>query len=94
MQLNRKKLLYALLKEISEGKQQLSHADFQLTEDELHEITSLATTEGYLSSVQWYDNQPHFHLARITMKGLDYLEENSLLAKTYRGLKDIISFLK
>ena len=92
--MNRKKLLYALLKEISGGNNELSHSDFELTEDEFHEISSLATTEGYLSSVQWYDDQPHFHLARLTMKGIEYIEQNSVIGKTYRGLKEIINFVK
>lgn len=31
--------------------------------------------------------------AKLEMKGLAYLEENTILAKTYRGLKEIKSWL-
>lgn len=92
--MNRKKLLYAFLKEIEEGNGDISHSDFELTEEQFHEISSLATNEGLVTSVQWYDDQPHFHLARISLKGLDFLQENSLVGKAYKGLKEITTFLK
>ena len=94
--MNKKKLRYAILKEIDSGNKNLSEKDFLVTADEFDESIRFLSREDYLNGVTYADNRPWLfeNAVYLTEKGEDYLEQNSLLGKSYRGLKEIISFIK
>ncbi|MFC7372437.1 YjcQ family protein [Fictibacillus iocasae] len=96
--MDRRKLLYSILKELQEGNEP-KQTDYEITYEQWGEMAALIRDEGYAkgASVQYADNTVYFvalSSAKITMKGIEYLEQNSTLAKTYRGLKEVREWLK
>lgn len=96
MEVNKKKLRYAILKEIDSGNTKLIEKDFGVSEDEFDEAIRFLDREGYLKGFFYADNRPWLFegTAYLTEKGEKYLSENSVLAKTYKGLKEIRDWLK
>ena len=93
-----KRLLYVFLRKLekAEGKRfELTGKDLGVTEEELHDVIRFADKEGYVTKPLYADNRPYYYESiRLTMKGTEFLEQNSLLAKTYRGLKHVLKFLQ
>lgn len=98
--MDRKKLIYSILKELEQGNEP-KQSDYELELEQWGELAELIRDEGYAKNVTvqragqgnrviyaWYSS------AKITMKGIEYLEENSLLAKTYKGIKEVRDWLK
>lgn len=94
--MNKKKLRYAILKEIDSGNKKLTEKEFDVSEDEFDEAINFLKREGYLEGFFYADNRPWLFegTAYLTEDGENYLEENSALSKTYRGLKEIRDWLK
>ncbi len=94
--MNKKKLRYAILKEIDSGNKKLSEEDFYITAEEFDESVNFLSREDYLKGFIYADNRPRLFdgTAYLTEKGEDYLQENSFFSKSYRGLKEIVSFIK
>ena len=94
--MNKKKLRYAIAKEIDKGNNELSEDDFGVTESEFDEAVNFLKREGYLAGVPYADNRPLMFegSAYLTEKGEDYLSENSALAKTYKGFKEVRDWIK
>lgn len=98
--MNRKKLVYSILRELEQGNKP-KRADYELDLEQWGELAELIRDEEYAKSVivqragignkvvsAWYTS------AKITMKGVEYLEENSFLSKTYKGMKEFRDWLK
>lgn len=93
-----KKIIYSILVEIKKGQQEPTAADYNISSSEFADIVKIIKSEGYANnigvvnaddkSIVWLND------AKITMKGLDYIEQNSFWAKTYKGLKEIRDWLK
>lgn len=92
---DQKKILYSILKEVKEKDNEPTWNDYGITKDEFGHVVEMAINEKLISNAHvsrggignkvqiiWLNN------AQITLKGLNYLEENSILAKTYKGLKE------
>lgn len=94
--MNKKKLRYAILKEIENGNQCLTEENFAVTADQFDDAVRFLNRENYLEGVFYADDRPWLvkGTAYLTEDGENYLEENSSLAKTYRGLKEIRDWLK
>jgi hypothetical protein len=96
--MSKKKLRYAVLKEVEKGinHRDLTHEDFSVTEKELYDCMEYLVDEKYVKGFIYADAKYQFSLGspRLTEKGENYLEENSALAKTYKGLKEIRDWLK
>lgn len=89
--MNTKKLRFAILKEIDSGNKAITEKDLQVTAEEFDEAIRFLEREGYLDGFFYGDNRPRLFegTAYLTEKGESYLSENSSLAKTYKGLKEI-----
>lgn len=74
--------------------------DYGIDYEEFGNIVEMCVNAGYIKdatvqragsdntvTVVWLDQ------ARITLEGMRYLEENSFLTKTYRGLKELREWL-
>ena len=98
--MNRKKLVYSILKEIEQGNEPKKEA-YGLELEQWGEIAELIRDEGLAKNIQiqragignkviyiWYSS------AKITFAGIDFLEENCMLAKTYKGLKEVRDWIK
>lgn len=94
--MNKKKLRYAILKEIDNGNKALTEENFAVTADQFDEAIRFLNRESYLGGVFYADDRPWLieGTAYLTEDGESYLEENSSLAKTYKGLKEIRDWLK
>lgn len=93
--LDKKKLRYAILKEIDSGNNKLTESDFKVSEEHFDNAINFLKREGYLDGFTYADNRPLLFegTAYATEKGENYLSENSTLSKTYKGLKEIRSWL-
>lgn len=94
---NIKKIIYSILKEILEGESIPTEKDYDITKEQFIEIINLMKNEGYLNNKKvdlFITGDVHIQksIDTVTMKGIDFLEENSKWAKVYKGLKEIKSF--
>lgn len=98
--MNTKKIIFSILTEIKKGEQEPKPSDYDLSIEQFGEMVQIMIDGDYIKNagisrggegnkplIVWLDK------AKITMAGLNYLEENSVLAKTYKGLKEIRSWL-
>lgn len=98
--MNRKKLIYSILKELEQGNEP-KQADYEIDLEQWGEVSELIRDEGFAKNVTvqragignkvvyaWYSS------AKITMAGIEFLEENSGLAKTYKGIKEVRDWFK
>lgn len=98
--MNRKKIIYSILKEIEKGNEPKREI-FDLKLEEWGEIAEIIRDEGLLEGVivqragigskviyAWFSD------ARITMKGINFLEENNGLSKGYKVAKEIRDWIK
>lgn len=96
--MNRKKLIYSILKEIDKGNTP-KQEDYKLDLEQWGEIALLIKNEGYATgiAVSRGDNtiaEVLINSAKITMKGIDFLEENSGWSKAYKGFKEARDWIK
>lgn len=99
MEINRKKLMYAILREINKNSEIKFTADnFKVNELVFDEVLLILHEENLTKGimVQKYDNIVKPLIVgkpRITLAGIEFLEENSLLSKTYKGIKELREWL-
>ncbi|KJD45992.1 YjcQ family protein [Paenibacillus terrae] len=92
--MNRKKIIYSILKEVQEGNEPKA-VDYELSQGEFADIAQIIKDEGLLSNVAIAGGRiVWLNASKITLKGIEYLEQNSPLSKTYRGLKEVRDWLK
>lgn len=93
-----KKLLYAFLKEIEKSKGErftLTSKDFAVSDEEFYDVIRLADREGFVINVLYADDIPYeYSSIELTMKGIEFIEQNSAWAKLYKGLKEIKDWIK
>lgn len=93
-----KKIIYSILKEILEGENIPSEKDYEITKQQFIEIISLMLNEGYLNSKKvslFIDGGIYIHKAidTVTMKGIEFIEQNNNWTKLYKGIKEFREFL-
>lgn len=96
--MNRKKLIFSILKEIQEGKS-LSRSDYSLDLKTWRELALLIKNEEYATgiAIAYGDNEiveVSMSSAKITIKGLDFLEENSVWVRAYKTAKEARDWLR
>ncbi|MGB9780632.1 YjcQ family protein [Caldanaerobacter sp.] len=98
---NQEKILYSLLIEIRDKKNIPTYMDYNISKDEFGHIVEMALKEGYIDNAEVLRGGIGYRVeavlldkAQITLKGLNYIKENSKLAKTYKGLKEIKDWIK
>jgi predicted transcriptional regulator len=93
--MNHEKLRLAILKEIQKGNINITPEDLNLSNEDFFELIKFLVDEGLIRGVDFYfDKTVDFDQAQITLKGEKYLSDNSLITKTYSGLKEIRDWLK
>ncbi len=92
--MNKKKLRYAILKELDE-RNNFNENDFEVTTDEFDNALRFLDREGYIKGVFYADDRPWiFNGAILTEKGENYLEENAPWKKAYNTLKEARDWIK
>ena len=84
------------MKEVENGNKALTEDDFAVTADLFDDAIRFLDRENYLSGIFYADDRPWLFegVSYLTEDGESYLEANSSLAKTYRGIKEIRDWLK
>lgn len=97
---NKKKIIYSVLKEIEKSENEPSSRDYGISIADFGDIIDMIEDEGLIKGSgvtrggRGNEAQVVFlNGAKITIKGFKYLEENSVLAKTYKGLKEVRDWL-
>lgn len=98
MLMNRKKLIFKILKELQDG-QEPKQVDNELDLQQWGEIAELIKGEGLAKGINvlYGDDEVQyveFSSPKITMKGIEFLEENSVRAKAYKTIKEGRDWLK
>lgn len=93
-----KKIIYSILKEILEGESVPTAKDYEITDEQFFEILNLMKNENYLNPKKvsfFIDGSVHISksIDTITMKGINFLEENNTWSKLYKGIKEFRNFL-
>lgn len=92
------KIAYSILKEFSDENRTINHEIYGIENTEFLGILSFLQKEELIRGIKvtkyvnghqigCWDN------AEVTMKGIKYLEENSILAKGYKTIKEIRDWL-
>ena len=72
--------------------------DYGISNIEFYDILDACQDAGYIKNVKLkYGNNKiyiaFYESAKLTVKGMEYLHENSKIMKTYKGLKEIREWL-
>jgi tRNA A58 N-methylase Trm61 len=94
MAVDQLKVAFSIVHELSKGNK-IKADDFGITDYEFGQILlDLRDNKGYIENVSanFYDGGKVVHIflnsARVTLKGSEFLHDNSVLMKTYKGLKE------
>ncbi|HHX23707.1 MAG TPA: hypothetical protein GX723_06820 [Thermoanaerobacterales bacterium] len=98
---NKRKIIFSILKEIEKGEIEPRAEHYGISDAEFGDIVSLMEEDGLIKGsgiARGGRNNAasvvFLNTAKITLKGLEYLEENNILAKTYKGLKEVRDWLR
>lgn len=93
--MNKKKLRYAILKELEKGNENISEETFCVEGNEFYEQVRFLDREKYITTPMYGDDIVHvMSFVLLTEKGENYLEENSNLAKAYSIAKELRDWIK
>ncbi|PLR69108.1 YjcQ family protein [Bacillus sp. UMB0893] len=98
--MNRRKLIFSILKEV-EKSEYPTFADYDISKDQYGDIIDLMISNKLVSNASVVRGgrgnkvqMIFLDKAKITLQGLDYLEENNIWLKTYRGLPEVKEWIK
>lgn len=96
MSINQLKIVVSILKEVSEDNTPTAY-DYGITKEKYYDIIQAMQDDGLIKGVNLLAagnriiaNNSHI---KITIRGMEYLYENSALMKTYKGLKEVREWL-
>lgn len=93
--MNKKKLRYAILKEIDSKNFHLTEDKFDVEQELFDDQIRFLDREGYIINIFYCDDRPVIDdEIELTEKGENFLEENSTWSKLYKGLKEIKDWIK
>ncbi len=97
---NKRKIIFSILKEIEKGEIEPKAEHYGISDAEFGDIVDMMEYEklikgsGVARGGRGNEARVVFLKgAKITLKGLEYLEENNAWAKTYKGLKEVRDWL-
>ena len=85
-----------MLKEIENGKEEISAKSFEISHDDFAEQAIFLKREGYITNYCKGDNIIWLEKGktRLTQAGENYLQENSTIGKSYKLAKEIRDWMK
>ncbi|MGN9165847.1 YjcQ family protein [Tissierellaceae bacterium HCP3S3_D8] len=91
--MNKRKIIYSVLTEINKGAADLKAVDYGLSEETFGDIVETIQDEGLIKGATFFKSKgkiliTFLNAAKVTIKGIDYLEENSVLSKIDKDLKE------
>lgn len=82
------KVMLSFMREINDGKIP-NPSDYEISAMELWNIVEACQDEGLIKGATHAANVLYLDGTKLTVKGMEYLHENSDLMKTYKGLKEL-----
>jgi len=93
--MDKKKLRYAILKELDKENKNIDENYFGVSEDDYFEQVAFLSREDYITKPLFASNKVYsLHTVVLTEKGEDYLDENSEWSKFYSAAKEIRDWIK
>ena len=93
--MNKKKLRYAILKELDNGNDNISEETFGITPEEFKKQVEFLYREGCLTKPFIADDIVYYiDSSYLTEKGENYVKENSKLLKVYKATKEIKDWIR
>lgn len=98
MSVNQLKIVVSVLKEISEGNIPKAE-DYGIENTKYYDILDAIQDDGLIKNVRFSRGADKEIImafaenAKITIRGMEYLNNNSALVKTYKGLKEVREWL-
>lgn len=92
------KIMLSIMRELNDGNHPTA-SDYEIEREEFYNILEACQDEGYIKNVRiTYGAQKNIIWAtlddaRLTVKGMEYLHENSAVMKTYKGIKAVRDWL-
>lgn len=93
MSKNKLKIMLSFMRELNDGNIPTAN-DYQITQDEFGDIIEMCQDAGYIKNATvlrgGQGNKVHgiwLDAVKLTVRGLEYLNENSAAMKAYKGLK-------
>lgn len=98
MAINRLKVMLSFMREISDGNVPKAE-DYELEHTEFNDIVDACQDEGLIKGARFTRGSRNrillglFEDVKLTVKGMQYLDEHSTAMKTYKGLKELREWL-
>lgn len=99
--MNKKKVIYSVLREIERGETILKSSDLNLSLIEFRDLIDLIQDDDLIKGASLPKSGQRnparmvlLNTAEITLKGSNYLEQNSSFAETYPGLNNLKAWLR
>ena len=92
MAINKLKVMLSFMREISDGNIPKA-ADYGISNEELWDVVDACQDEGLIKGATHAGSVLFLDATKLTVKGLEYLNENSVAMKTYKGLKELKDWL-
>lgn len=92
------KIMLSFLRELNDGNI-AKPEDYELEREEFYDIVDACQDAGYIKGASFSRGKGNRILiaflenTKLTVKGMEYLHENSAAMKTYKGLKEIREWL-
>jgi predicted transcriptional regulator len=97
---SKRKIIFSILKELDKGEHEPTALNYDISTEEFGDIVDMMLRDGLITGGKVIRGgmghkalMTFLNTAKIEMKGLDYLEENSFWAKTYKGIKEVKSWI-
>lgn len=88
-----RKIRLSILKEVESGNLTFNNDSYELSKGQFVQILKDLQEEGLIKGFHSTKDRPYLNDLRITIKGEDYLKENSKWLKTYKGLKELKNWI-
>lgn len=98
MDINKLKVMLSFMREINDGNMP-THSDYELEEVEFYDIVDACQDNGLIKGVKfWRDKNKKIvkmdlENVKLTVNGMEYLNEHSGDMKTYKGLKELSDWI-
>lgn len=96
MAINQLKVVISVLKEVSEGNMPTAE-NYGISDKEFWDILDAMQDDDLIKGARFSRGKEiliaYTDGVKITIKGMEYLNRNSTLVKTYKGLKEIREWL-
>lgn len=99
MAINKLKIMLSFMKEVNNGNMPTA-SDYGITDSEFYDIIDACQNGGFITGAAFVRGGKGNKIRlcytegiKLTVKGLEYLQENSTIMRTYRGLQEIRDWL-